>query len=157
MSRSGFSHVVDVSAQLQICLSIRSWPPGWGISPFEGWVFFCSGWTCGEFIHRKCSCFQPLPVLVVRRLQADIHFPYSTRLLKETLGFLLLWACLDSALSRGCSSFFCRQSHRVSGLDGVDPGSPLFLTPYLEKGAIDEGKSPHITVTQHLSLLSVAV
>ncbi|KAF3691829.1 putative serine carboxypeptidase CPVL [Channa argus] len=62
------------------------------------------------------------------------------RLLKETLGVLLLWACLDSAHSRGCSSFFCRKSHRVSGLNGVDPGSPLFLTPYLEKGAIDEAR-----------------
>uniref|UniRef100_A0A667ZJR3 Probable serine carboxypeptidase CPVL n=1 Tax=Myripristis murdjan TaxID=586833 RepID=A0A667ZJR3_9TELE len=36
--------------------------------------------------------------------------------------------------------FFCRKPHRVSGPSGVDPGSPLFLTPYLEKGAIDEGK-----------------
>uniref|UniRef100_A0A668A5E1 Probable serine carboxypeptidase CPVL n=1 Tax=Myripristis murdjan TaxID=586833 RepID=A0A668A5E1_9TELE len=30
--------------------------------------------------------------------------------------------------------------HRVSGPSGVDPGSPLFLTPYLEKGAIDEAR-----------------
>lgn len=62
------------------------------------------------------------------------------RLLRETLGVLLLWACLHSAAFGGCSSFFCRKSPRVSGLNGVDPGAPLFLTPYLEKGAIDEGK-----------------
>lgn len=64
---------------------------------------------------------------------------YVCRLWRESLGFLLLWACLDSAHSRSCSSFFCRKSHLVSALNGVDPGSPLFLTPYLEKGAIDEG------------------
>lgn len=65
------------------------------------------------------------------------------RLWRETLGVLLLWICLlclHSAHSRSCSTFFCRKSHRVSGLDGVDPGSPLFLTPYLEKGAIDEAR-----------------
>ncbi|KAI4811865.1 hypothetical protein KUCAC02_014737 [Chaenocephalus aceratus] len=62
------------------------------------------------------------------------------RLWRETLGVLLLWACLHSAHSRGCSSLFCRKSHRVSGLNGVDPGSPLFLTPYLEKGAIAEAR-----------------
>lgn len=59
----------------------------------------------------------------------------------ETLGVLFLWACLDSVVSRRCSSsFFCRKSHRVSAASGVDPGSPLFLTPYVEKGAIDEGR-----------------
>uniref|UniRef100_A0A8C2XBI2 Probable serine carboxypeptidase CPVL n=1 Tax=Cyclopterus lumpus TaxID=8103 RepID=A0A8C2XBI2_CYCLU len=58
-----------------------------------------------------------------------------------TLLLLFLWACLDSAHSRSCSSpFFCPKSHRVSGLNGVDPGSPLFLTPYVEKGAIDEAR-----------------
>ncbi|XP_013864126.1 putative serine carboxypeptidase CPVL, partial [Austrofundulus limnaeus] len=64
------------------------------------------------------------------------------RLSGGTLGFfLLLWVCVESLNSRGCSSFFCRKSQRVSGLDpGVDPGSPLFLTPYLEKGAIDEAR-----------------
>ncbi|XP_047455250.1 probable serine carboxypeptidase CPVL [Mugil cephalus] len=63
------------------------------------------------------------------------------RLLKETLRFLLLWACLDSVTtSSGCSLFFCSKSHRVSSLNGDDPGSPLFLTPYLEKGAIDEAR-----------------
>lgn len=62
------------------------------------------------------------------------------RLLRDTLGVLLLWACLDSAASRRCSSFFCQKSQRVSGLNGVDPGSPLFLTPYLERGAIDEAR-----------------
>ncbi|KAF7669426.1 hypothetical protein LDENG_00186620 [Lucifuga dentata] len=62
------------------------------------------------------------------------------RMFGETLGFLLLWACLGSAHSRGCSSFFCRKSHRVSSVNGVDPGSPLFLTPYLEKGAIEEAR-----------------
>nr|XP_019948169.1 PREDICTED: probable serine carboxypeptidase CPVL [Paralichthys olivaceus] len=63
------------------------------------------------------------------------------RPLKESLGFLLLGLCLDSVLSRSCSSFFCRRSHRVSGLRGVEPGEPLFLTPYLEKGAIDEARN----------------
>uniref|UniRef100_A0A667ZJP9 Probable serine carboxypeptidase CPVL n=1 Tax=Myripristis murdjan TaxID=586833 RepID=A0A667ZJP9_9TELE len=62
------------------------------------------------------------------------------RLFRETLSFAFLWACLGSAQSRGCSSFFCRKPHRVSGPSGVDPGSPLFLTPYLEKGAIDEAR-----------------
>ncbi|XP_030014859.1 putative serine carboxypeptidase CPVL [Sphaeramia orbicularis] len=61
-------------------------------------------------------------------------------LLRETLSVLLLWALLESAHSRGCSSFFCRKSLRVSGPSGVDPGSPLFVTPYLEKGAIDEAR-----------------
>ncbi|MEQ2308255.1 hypothetical protein AMECASPLE_026348 [Ameca splendens] len=63
------------------------------------------------------------------------------RMLRETLALLFLGACLDSAAAaRTCSSFFCRKSHRVSGLNGVDPGSPLFITPYLEKGAIDEAR-----------------
>lgn len=63
------------------------------------------------------------------------------RLLMETLGFLLLWLSLESAQSRSCSRFFCHKHHRVSSIpNGVDPGSPLFLTPYLEKGAIDEAK-----------------
>lgn len=63
-----------------------------------------------------------------------------SRMWKETVGFLLLLlACVDSSHARRCSSFFCRRSHRVSGPSGVDPGSPLFLTPYLEKGAVDEG------------------
>ncbi|XP_029360895.1 putative serine carboxypeptidase CPVL isoform X2 [Echeneis naucrates] len=61
-------------------------------------------------------------------------------LLRETLGVLLLWACLDSAHSRGCSAFFCGKAHRVSALNGADPGSPLFLTPYLERGDIAEAR-----------------
>lgn len=63
-------------------------------------------------------------------------------LLKETLGFMFLWLLsLEAARARSCStSFFCRKHHRVSPHSGVDPGSPLFLTPYLEKGAIDEAK-----------------
>uniref|UniRef100_A0A7N8YDL8 Probable serine carboxypeptidase CPVL n=1 Tax=Mastacembelus armatus TaxID=205130 RepID=A0A7N8YDL8_9TELE len=80
----------------------------------------------------------------------------------ETLGFLLLWTCLDSAHSRGCSSFFCRKSYRASGLGGVDPGSPLFLTPYLEKGAIEEarmlslvGKLPGASVKSYAGYLTV--
>ncbi|KAI3360949.1 hypothetical protein L3Q82_013157, partial [Scortum barcoo] len=81
----------------------------------------------------------------------------------ETLGVLLLWACLDSALSRGCSSsFFCRKSHRVSRPNGVDPGTPLFLTPYLEKGAIDEarrlslvGRLPGANVKSYAGYLTV--
>ncbi|XP_064814273.1 probable serine carboxypeptidase CPVL isoform X1 [Oncorhynchus masou masou] len=63
------------------------------------------------------------------------------RMLKETLGVLLLWASLEATQSRGCSSFFCRRSHRVSMLSGgADPGKPLFLTPYLEKGNIEEAR-----------------
>uniref|UniRef100_A0A4W5KCN6 Secreted protein n=1 Tax=Hucho hucho TaxID=62062 RepID=A0A4W5KCN6_9TELE len=62
------------------------------------------------------------------------------RMLKETLCVLLLWASLEETQSRGCSSFFCRKSHLVSALSrGSDPGKPLFLTPYLEKGNIEEG------------------
>uniref|UniRef100_A0A8C1A8R8 Probable serine carboxypeptidase CPVL n=2 Tax=Cyprinus carpio TaxID=7962 RepID=A0A8C1A8R8_CYPCA len=62
-------------------------------------------------------------------------------MLKETLRLLLLWAVLESVRSRGCSSFFCRKSHRVSGSRfGVDPGKPLMLTPYLEEGRIEEAK-----------------
>uniref|UniRef100_A0A4W5KUR6 Uncharacterized protein n=1 Tax=Hucho hucho TaxID=62062 RepID=A0A4W5KUR6_9TELE len=61
------------------------------------------------------------------------------RMLKETLCVLLLWASLEETQSRGCSSFFCRKSHLVSALSrGSDPGKPLFLTPYLEKGNIEE-------------------
>ncbi|XP_031667943.1 putative serine carboxypeptidase CPVL [Oncorhynchus kisutch] len=63
------------------------------------------------------------------------------RMLKETLCVLLLWASLEATQSRGCSSFFCRKSHRVSMLSrGADPGKPLFLTPYLEKGNIEEAR-----------------
>uniref|UniRef100_A0A3Q1HS43 Probable serine carboxypeptidase CPVL n=1 Tax=Acanthochromis polyacanthus TaxID=80966 RepID=A0A3Q1HS43_9TELE len=62
------------------------------------------------------------------------------RLLQETVVLLLLWNCLESAHSRSCSMLFCRKSHSVSSPDGVDLGSPLFLTPYLEKGAIDEAR-----------------
>uniref|UniRef100_G3NZR7 Probable serine carboxypeptidase CPVL n=1 Tax=Gasterosteus aculeatus aculeatus TaxID=481459 RepID=G3NZR7_GASAC len=63
------------------------------------------------------------------------------KLRMETLGVLFLWACLDSVVAHRCSSsFFCRKSHRVSAASGVNPGSPLFLTPYVEKGAIDEAR-----------------
>ncbi|XP_042174432.1 probable serine carboxypeptidase CPVL [Oncorhynchus tshawytscha] len=63
------------------------------------------------------------------------------RMLKETLSVLLLWASLEATQSRGCSSFFCRKSHRISMLSrGADPGKPLFLTPYLEKGNIEEAR-----------------
>jgi hypothetical protein len=67
-------------------------------------------------------------------------------MLKETLCVLLLWASLEATQSRGCSSFFCRKSHRVSMLSrGADPGKPLFLTPYLEKGNIEEGRLVYFT------------
>ncbi|XP_024124233.1 probable serine carboxypeptidase CPVL [Oryzias melastigma] len=63
------------------------------------------------------------------------------RLWSESLCVLFLWTCVASAASRSCSSsFFCRKSHRVTPLSGLDPGSPLFLTPYIEKGAIAEAK-----------------
>ncbi|XP_077384249.1 putative serine carboxypeptidase CPVL [Festucalex cinctus] len=59
----------------------------------------------------------------------------------ETVGVLfLLWAAVVPVQARRCSSFFCRKSLNVSSLNGVDPGSPLFLTPYLEKGAVDEAR-----------------
>uniref|UniRef100_A0A671UUI7 Probable serine carboxypeptidase CPVL n=1 Tax=Sparus aurata TaxID=8175 RepID=A0A671UUI7_SPAAU len=74
------------------------------------------------------------------------------RLWRDTLALLLLWACLDSVHSRSCSS----------GLNGVDPGSPLFLTPYLEKGAIDEarklslvGELPGANVKSYAGYLTV--
>ncbi|XP_075883517.1 putative serine carboxypeptidase CPVL [Nelusetta ayraudi] len=87
----------------------------------------------------------------------------SSRMWKETVGFLLLLlACVDSSQARRCSSFFCRKSHRVSGPSGVDPGSPLFLTPYLEKGAVDEarrlslvGELPGANVKSHAGYLTV--
>lgn len=70
-----------------------------------------------------------------------MSFALKMRLLKETLGFMLLWLLsLETARARSCSTFFCRKHQRVSPHSGVDPGSPLFLTPYLEKGAIDEAK-----------------
>ncbi|XP_047454159.1 probable serine carboxypeptidase CPVL [Mugil cephalus] len=63
------------------------------------------------------------------------------RLLKETLRFLLLWACLHSVTtSSSCLLLTCSKSHRVSSLNGGDPGYPLYLTPYLEKGAIEEAR-----------------
>lgn len=84
------------------------------------------------------------------------------RLLQDTLLLLLLWACLDAAHSGSCSSFFCRKSHTFSRPDGTDPGSPLFLTPYLEKGAIDEarklslvGELPGANVKSYAGYLTV--
>ncbi|XP_030636847.1 putative serine carboxypeptidase CPVL [Chanos chanos] len=59
---------------------------------------------------------------------------------RGVLSFLLLWVVVESVWSRGCSSFFCRKSNRVSGSYGADPGKPLFLTPYLEVGRIEEAK-----------------
>lgn len=99
-----------------------------------------SSWSvcCESWVTVRCQRFTPrwpglrCPVCVVN----------IDRLWRDTLALLLLWACLDLVHSRSCSSFFCRKPHRVSGLNGVDPGSPLFLTPYLEKGAIDEGITP---------------
>ncbi|XP_049336575.1 probable serine carboxypeptidase CPVL [Astyanax mexicanus] len=63
-------------------------------------------------------------------------------MLKEVLSLLLVWAVVvvQPVVSRGCSSFFCRRSHRVSHSDAQDPGKPLFLTPYLEQGKIEEAK-----------------
>lgn len=111
-------------------------------------------WVCTVSLKsERPAVFQFHPP-VIRRVLADMHFAHFPRLLKETLGFLLLWVCLDSAQTRGCSSFFCREGRRVSALSGVDPGSPLFLTPYIEKGAIDEGRR---TDTARWWLLIVAV
>lgn len=64
------------------------------------------------------------------------------RLCWGTLAFQLLCFILEPAGSWGCSTFFCRKSQRVSPPNIADPGSPLFLTPYLERGAIDEGRTP---------------
>uniref|UniRef100_A0A672I3B6 Probable serine carboxypeptidase CPVL n=1 Tax=Salarias fasciatus TaxID=181472 RepID=A0A672I3B6_SALFA len=76
--------------------------------------------------------------------------------------YFLSASVLPSAASKPCSSFFCRKAPLVSGLQGVDPGSPLFLTPYLEKGAIDEarklslvGKLPGADVKSHAGYLTV--
>lgn len=72
------------------------------------------------------------------------------RLWSESLCVLFLWTCVASAASRSCSSsFFCRKSHRVSPLSGLDPGSPLFLTPYIEKGAIAEGPAASMSRSCH--------
>uniref|UniRef100_A0A674NZE9 Carboxypeptidase vitellogenic like n=1 Tax=Takifugu rubripes TaxID=31033 RepID=A0A674NZE9_TAKRU len=64
--------------------------------------------------------------------------------------------------SRGCSAFFCRKSHHVRPPNAGDPGSPLFLTPYLEKGAIDEarklslvGELPGANVKSYAGYLTV--
>ncbi|KAI5106124.1 putative serine carboxypeptidase CPVL precursor, partial [Silurus meridionalis] len=62
------------------------------------------------------------------------------RMMKALLLALLLAVCWESVRSRGCSSFFCRKSHRVSAGSGPDPGKPLFLSPYLEQGKIDEAR-----------------
>lgn len=63
------------------------------------------------------------------------------RLCWGTLAFQLLCLILEPAELLGCS-FFCRKSQRFSPPSTADPGSPLFLTPYLERGAIDEGRTP---------------
>nr|XP_057941582.1 probable serine carboxypeptidase CPVL [Doryrhamphus excisus] len=55
--------------------------------------------------------------------------------------FLLLLAAAVPVQTRRCSSFFCTKYRNISSLNGVDPGSPLFITPYLEKGAIDEART----------------
>ncbi|CAL8361315.1 unnamed protein product [Arctogadus glacialis] len=79
---------------------------------------------------------------VLRSLYSISRTPFFFgRMLRETLVVLLLWAVLKSCHSRGCSGFFCRKNLRVSkSHEGADPGEPLFLTPYLEKGAIDEAR-----------------
>ncbi|KAG9345146.1 hypothetical protein JZ751_009689 [Albula glossodonta] len=62
-------------------------------------------------------------------------------MLKETVGLLLiLWIANEPVLSKGCSSFFCRKSLRVTAPKGPDPGKPLFLTPYLDDGNIPEAR-----------------
>lgn len=61
-------------------------------------------------------------------------------MLKETLCLVFLWSLVDLGLSTGCSSFFCRRSRRASNLEGADPGKPLFLSPYIERGNIEEGE-----------------
>ncbi|XP_018596088.1 putative serine carboxypeptidase CPVL isoform X1 [Scleropages formosus] len=83
-------------------------------------------------------------------------------MLKATLGLLLLCSAVRSAQSRGCTSFFCRKSVRVSGPLGPDPGNPLFLTPYIEKGNIEEarklslvGPLPGANVRSHSGYLTV--
>lgn len=71
------------------------------------------------------------------------HVPVCfCRLCWGILASQLLCFVLEPAESRGCSAFFCRKKQRISPLNTADPGSPLFLTPYLERGAIDEGRAP---------------
>ncbi|KAB5586952.1 hypothetical protein PHYPO_G00007410 [Pangasianodon hypophthalmus] len=71
------------------------------------------------------------------------------RMTKGWLVAVLLAVFLESVWSRGCSSFFCRKSLRVSGgSDDSDPGSPLFLTPYLEQGKIEEARK--LSLVGHL-------
>ncbi|XP_076826848.1 putative serine carboxypeptidase CPVL isoform X2 [Brachyhypopomus gauderio] len=72
----------------------------------------------------------------------SIHL--QARMLRELLGLLgLLVVCavVEPVRSRGCSSFFCHKPHRVSGFYGPDPGKPLFLSPYIEEGKMDEARS----------------
>lgn len=116
-------------------------------------------WTWSEFLSSKCFF-----LLYISCSRCGTHSGqawsgscsvicvlYIGRLLKETLGVLLLWACLNSA-----HSFLRRKHQPVSDLKGVDPGSPLFLTPYLEKGAIDEGKGTLAKANTALSLFLVS-
>ncbi|XP_061771835.1 probable serine carboxypeptidase CPVL [Nerophis ophidion] len=75
---------------------------------------------------------------------------------------LLLLAALPPVQTRRLSSFFGQNSYKVSSLNGVDPGAPLFVTPYLEKGAIDEARTlsqvrelPGDNVKSHAGYLTV--
>ncbi|KAG7469698.1 hypothetical protein MATL_G00131650 [Megalops atlanticus] len=88
---------------------------------------------------------------------------FTVRMLNQTLGLLfLLWISFQPGQSRGCSSFFCRKSLRMSGPKGPDPGKPLFLTPYLEGGKIEEarklsmvGPLPGVNVKSYSGYLTV--
>ncbi|KAK3571860.1 hypothetical protein QTP86_020441 [Hemibagrus guttatus] len=63
-------------------------------------------------------------------------------MMKRWLLAVLLAVFCGLVWSRACSSFFCRKSLRVSEgrSDGPDPGKPLFLTPYIEQGKMEEAR-----------------
>lgn len=90
------------------------------------------------------SSLKPVSFLVEPVVDLCCHVPVCfCRLCCGALAFQLLCFMLEPAQSR--------KSHRVSPPNTADPGSPLFLTPYLEKGAIDEGRTEEKTTLWYLN------
>nr|XP_015212615.1 PREDICTED: probable serine carboxypeptidase CPVL isoform X2 [Lepisosteus oculatus] len=67
---------------------------------------------------------------------------YSNPMLRTAfLGFVFLWAGFEPSSAKRCSRFFCSRNAHLSRPAGPVPGQPLFLTPYLEAGNIDEART----------------